>query len=179
MNKPIICYNPVHGAQGLFVGYQERSPRIPHSGVWRLQQSQYIECTCGCLIWRYGVIGNKMNSYPSVRHLGKSHLVGRLLLGLTPDDGLVQRHQCHNPRCVNINHLLSGTIADNNRDKMLAGRCGVPQGENHGGARHTDAEVTAALDRVKSGETQTAVAADLGLTRACVSNWCRGKTRKS
>lgn len=31
--------------------------------------------------------------------------------------GLVIRHTCDNPRCINPKHLLSGTTADNNRDR--------------------------------------------------------------
>lgn len=32
--------------------------------------------------------------------------------------GIVIRHKCDNPRCVNIDHLLEGTHKDNARDKL-------------------------------------------------------------
>ena len=37
-------------------------------------------------------------------------------------DGLVVRHTCDNTQCINPNHLLLGTHADNVRDKMERGR---------------------------------------------------------
>jgi hypothetical protein len=37
-------------------------------------------------------------------------------------EGAVLRHTCDNRRCVNPNHLLLGTIADNNQDRQLQRR---------------------------------------------------------
>lgn len=39
-------------------------------------------------------------------------------------DGLVVRHACDNPPCVNPDHLLTGTQADNARDRDERGRNG-------------------------------------------------------
>lgn len=36
--------------------------------------------------------------------------------------GVVVRHTCDNPRCINPNHLIGGTKADNNRDRAERGR---------------------------------------------------------
>lgn len=36
--------------------------------------------------------------------------------------GKVVRHTCENPRCINPEHLLLGTRADNNRDRAERGR---------------------------------------------------------
>ena len=42
--------------------------------------------------------------------------------------GLVVRHSCDNPPCVNPAHLLVGTIADNWMDAILRGRLGAKYG---------------------------------------------------
>ena len=36
--------------------------------------------------------------------------------------GVVVRHTCDNPRCINPEHLIGGTLADNNRDRAERGR---------------------------------------------------------
>lgn len=36
--------------------------------------------------------------------------------------GMVIRHLCHNPACYRLEHLALGTQADNERDKVAAGR---------------------------------------------------------
>ncbi len=40
-------------------------------------------------------------------------------------DGLVVRHTCDNPPCIRVDHLIIGTVADNNRDKAERGRAPV------------------------------------------------------
>lgn len=37
-------------------------------------------------------------------------------------EGVVVRHTCDNPRCVNPEHLIGGTKADNNKDRADRGR---------------------------------------------------------
>lgn len=43
-------------------------------------------------------------------------------------EGLVVRHKCDNPICLEVRHLLLGTIADNNRDRDERGRRRAPSG---------------------------------------------------
>lgn len=45
--------------------------------------------------------------------------VGTDLAGIK---GTVVRHTCDNPRCINADHLIGGTSADNNRDRAERGR---------------------------------------------------------
>lgn len=78
---------------------------------------------------------------------GRVRLLHRLVYvaahGLNLEDitGLVVRHTCDNPRCINPEHLLIGTHADNMRDKMERGRGRWLRGEAHSGAKLTKEQV--------------------------------------
>lgn len=55
--------------------------------------------------------------------IGLHRLVLAHKLGIDPDDlAPVARHTCDNPRCIDENHLVPGTAADNNHDAKERGR---------------------------------------------------------
>lgn len=56
-------------------------------------------------------------------------------------DGLVVRHRCDTPACVNPAHLELGTQADNYSDMVKRGRQVALKGEAHGCAKLTEADV--------------------------------------
>lgn len=56
-----------------------------------------------------------------------------------PTNEMFVCHTCDNALCVNPDHLYLGTIQDNNRDK--AQRSMATKGENHTGAKLTNADV--------------------------------------
>ena len=69
----------------------------------------------------------------------KAHRVSyELFVGPIPD-GLIVRHKCDNPGCVNPHHLEVGTNADNMRDKVERER--QPRGSGHGKSRLCESEV--------------------------------------
>lgn len=51
--------------------------------------------------------------------------------------GYSVRHTCDNPRCINPEHLLLGSHADNMRDRKERGRCPNVTGENNPKAQLT------------------------------------------
>ena len=59
--------------------------------------------------------------------------------GEVPAKGLVVRHRCDNPLCVNPDHLMLGTPADNMRDKVARGR--QSRGQDSPNAKLTEADV--------------------------------------
>jgi HNH endonuclease len=78
----------------------------------------------------YGVVGNR----------GAHVIVWEHYNGPVPD-GLMVRHTCDNPPCVDINHLLVGTQKDNRQDAVQRARTAV--GERHGRAKLTPEQVIA------------------------------------
>lgn len=67
----------------------------------------------------YGIIRTGGRDEPGIR---VTNVVYEMFVGPIPDEHRLVRHTCHNPPCVNPNHLVSGTDGDNMTDKMLAGR---------------------------------------------------------
>ena len=47
-------------------------------------------------------------------------------------------HSCHNPQCVNPDHLRLGTNEENCADTVKAGRQNSPRGERHGSKTHPE-----------------------------------------
>lgn len=78
-----------------------------------------------CLEWTKclntdGYARTAWNGYPN----GKVHRIVYELYYNKDPSGLVVRHTCDNPKCINPNHLVLGTPADNNRDRDTRGRHG-------------------------------------------------------
>lgn len=70
--------------------------------------------------------GYALVAKPGVRsrcvRLHRLVMADKLGVTLAELTGVVVRHTCDNPRCINPNHLIPGTKADNNRDRAERGR---------------------------------------------------------
>jgi hypothetical protein len=95
----------------------------------------------GCWLWEAATF---KDGYGAFRANGKQNRAHRfsyqLYRGEIPDGALV-RHKCHVPSCVNPDHLLLGTVADNVGDKVRAER--QPRGETHKSSKLTAEQVLA------------------------------------
>jgi len=138
----------------------------PLGGFW-----PKVLITPACWEWQ----GAKVNGYGSY-YLGAgrkkpAHRASyELHFGPIPN-GLIVRHRCDNPPCVNPDHLELGTDADNARDKVERGR--APRGEGNAKSRLSAADVT---EIRTSPETQVSLAARFGVTQPCISNIRTGRT---
>lgn len=74
-------------------------------------------------------------------------------LALSDIDGLVVRHTCDNPRCINPEHLLIGTQKDNVADCKERGRLNRASGEAHGSAKLTDVDCLKIVEVYAAGGT--------------------------
>lgn len=80
-------------------------------------------------------------------------------------DGLIVRHSCDNRRCINPEHLLVGTIADNQRDMVERGR--QRKNETHQCAKLTNADVLAIR---RSGERRQILARRYKVTESNIGH---------
>ena len=134
----------------------------------------------GCLIWT----GNLASGYAEIvtgskrdgtrRNAGGHRVALEHRLGYPIPAGMVARHKCDNPPCVNPDHIELGTYADNSRDAIERGRSNF--GSRNGIAKLTEATAAEARRMVANGTPQIDVARRMGVTHSCISQLIQGKT---
>lgn len=87
--------------------------------------------------------------------------------------GLVVRHTCDNRKCINVNHLIVGTRADNMHDKTARGR--TVKGEKNGHSKLIEAEV---LFILRSTQSNIKLSKKFGVSPDAVSLIRSGKRWK-
>lgn len=87
--------------------------------------------------------------------------------------GMIIRHTCDNPPCVNPAHLRLGTHGDNVDDKV--GRERQSRGETHGMAKLNTAAVLEICARLSRGRSQQLIAQEFGVSQGTVSLIATGK----
>lgn len=97
----------------------------------------------------------------------------RLFVGDVPA-GMILRHRCDRPCCVNPAHLEVGTPADNARDCVERGR--RPRGEAAGGAKLTTPVVLAIVAARNAGVTESSASRGFGISRTAIRKIMRGVT---
>lgn len=134
-----------------------------------------------CIEWD-GVI-NK-NGY------GVSYIEGRLQLAhriayalsngvaIAKIRGIVVRHKCDNPKCINPAHLEAGTQADNVRDMHERGRNGHggAAGSRNASAKLREEDIPVIRERLARGDVGTAIASDYKVNKSIISKIKRGRT---
>lgn len=89
--------------------------------------------------------------------------------------GQVVRHSCDNPPCIDLEHLLLGTQADNVRDSFDRGRAAPRHGEANNAAKLTAAQVEEIRQRREQGALLRELAEDYGMCLSQISNIVRNE----
>ena len=77
----------------------------------------------GCWLWPFST--TSQIGYGQVWFEGKprgAHRVAFVLNGGVIPEGMIVRHSCDTPLCINPEHLLIGSYADNSADMVARGR---------------------------------------------------------
>lgn len=142
-----------------FAQVDKNGPICPHLGT-------------RCHLWTgtvnqrgYGVtkIGGKLT---------QAHVVATEIAGIPVPEGMVRRHLCGVKLCVNTEHVVPGTQAENMADMARMGTSLV--GHSNPASKLTDERVRAIFVRIQAGEVQTEIARDEGVSQNTISQIANG-----
>ncbi len=98
----------------------------------------------GCILW-VGAKKSKDSPYGTLRfrnHKRSAHVwAWECANGKAVPEGMVVRHSCDVPGCINPDHLSIGSHADNAQDKERRGRGQHARGEAHGRSKLTNENI--------------------------------------
>jgi len=123
-----------------------------------------INKTDDCWLW----IESINERYGRFRFEGKlilAHRFSYLLNGDVIPKGHVLRHKCRNRKCVNPQHLESGTQAENNRDQIRDGTSA--RGTKHHKNKLTETQVR---EIRLSNKSQKEIAKEYGVAKETISS---------
>lgn len=106
------------------------------------------------------------DGYPKICVNGKHWRIGRYVYTKKHGDipsGLMIRHKCDNPNCINPEHLEVGTHTDNVNDKVSRGR--QPKGEIHKNSKINESDV---MEILLSKDIQVNIAKKYNINRSTV-----------
>jgi ribosomal protein S25 len=94
-------------------------------------------------------------------------------------NGLLLRHMCDNPPCVNPKHLIVGTQADNTRDMIERGRMRILVGEEQGMTKLNEEQVREIRKEYSEGKVSYQALADkYGVGNSTIKGICKRLTWK-
>lgn len=152
----------------------------PIARFWRKTkkaQGGCIEWTAGRAKNGYGLFSVKNPKGSKRRHrtVYAHRFIYECVVGpLPPKNRGELMHSCDNRKCVALQHLSVGTRRSNMIDASAKGR--TCRGERRENAKLTEGLVLEARRRHAAGESQAAIAADMGVHQVTLGKAILGKT---
>lgn len=136
----------------------------------------HIQLGTQCWLWTGGLNDSGYGTcYTRSKPNKRAHHVSwEMVYGPVPA-GLILRHKCDVRRCVNPQHLETGTKADNSKDMVMRGRSAY--GERHSQAVLSDVEVALIRDMARQGHRQRDLVKLFDSTSATISRIVCMRTR--
>jgi len=135
-----------------FIRYFARAERVDDCLIWPLSKDKR---------GGYGYIGI------STDRCERAHVISYLIHKGAIPQGMLVRHTCDNPPCVNPDHLILGTIGDNNKDAQERRLSRSPP-ENR---------LLQIFLLERWGMTKAAIGRVVNIHESCVHRLLRGQTR--
>lgn len=111
-----------------------------------------------------------VDGYPRITVNRKTTKLSRFVYAQMFDEipeGLIVRHKCDNPQCINPEHLELGTDGDNRRDCVERDR--QAKGSKNGTAKLTEEQVREIRKRLAAGERGSDLAREYGVVKSIIS----------
>lgn len=119
------------------------------------------------------------DGYPIVGFRKKQWLMNRFvyteMFGEIPEN-MVIRHTCDNPACINPEHLIIGTVQDNNQDMIERDR--HVKGSRCWSAKLDENEVVKIKMMIRDGHRNKNIASKFGVDHRIISNIRHGRRWK-
>jgi len=146
--------------------------KLPYSNRRRFKKITYTISDKGC--WECNSHFTDKFGYPKAQRGFKKDTVHRIVFqifnGKIPD-GMLLRHTCDNPLCINPNHGIIGTQKDNAMDKVERDR--VPKGTMHHATHLEEWQVIEIYQ--DTIHPQIGLSKIFGISQTCVSKIQRGQ----
>lgn len=130
-----------------------------------------------CWLWTGYLLKDGYGSFSEFRKSIPAHRYSYKEFVAPIPVGLLVRHSCDNPSCVNPEHLVLGTQKDNCQDAVSRGR--NVHGESHGGCKITASIAKQVKVLLSLGRSMVAISQELHISYYVVCDIKRGKTWNS
>lgn len=136
----------------------------------------HVHKTASCWLW---LASTDKDGYGWSSYFGqkKAHRCSYVYYKGPIPSGLMVRHKCDTPACVNPDHLILGTVIDNNKDCTSRER--QARGETSGKTTLTPEFIKQIRLSYREGVFTNVIASTFGITNVAVTSIATGRTWSS